>query len=719
MKYYRLCIAILILLSPVSLLALESIPVDTSFDKKTIGLFIEYIEDKDKLLTIDTVIHNKEWSVSNRDSFNFGFTKSVYWFRFAIDNAAAGPVDLFFEISYPLLNYVDFYIPVKGKYKVVRTGNKYPFYEREIEDKNFLFELKEGPGIHTYFFRIDTASSLNFIPELMSQKAYFKRANTQLPVIWMYYGLMFVMLVYNLFIFIASRDRSYILYGLFMSAYILFQMTLNGYSFQYLWPNAMWWACNSLPFFMCLSVATAALFLHSMLETKKFYPVVSKIYRVAIVIGFACAAASLVLEYSMAIKMATLTVGILAFVQFLLVFILLVRKSRPARFVAVGFLFLVIGVLAYVLKTFSLLPEMFFTEWGMQIGSSMVVVFLSLGLADKINVMRKGMKVLLDEQQENEKTARERAGYLEGIVGAATGLTQEFINVSEQLQDITNRFSSLAMEQASTSEEMSATFEELSAAVETIYQSTISQKEEGEKSKQLVDGLNVAQKGLIQESQKVDYTIRNILTSATSTGDSLRQMTDMMNIINAGGAEINKFIAMIDDISDRINLLSLNAAIEAARAGDYGRGFAVVADEIGKLAQATSDNSKEIGKQISKIISDIEAGTRIVTGTKESTDVIFKMVNAIGTGVNAVREMMLKQNEALEMVIREAGVIDTMSKEIVTSTNEQKNSMAHTQKTIDRLSEMAMEMSQSNGLIIDFSKTIHEKALQLDSVIRK
>jgi hypothetical protein len=60
-----------------------------------------------------------------------------------------------------------------------------------------------------------------------------------------------------------------------------------------------------------------------------------------------------------------------------------------------------------------------------------------------------------------------------------------------------------------------------------------------------------------------------------------------------------------------------------------------------------------------------------------------------------------------------------MSKDIVTSTNEQKNSMTVTQKTIDRLAEMAMEISQSNNLIIDFSKTIHEKALQLDSVIRK
>jgi len=234
MKYHRLCAAIVILLSPVSLLALESIPVDGAFEKKTIGTSIEYIEDKDKLLTIDTVKQNKEWSASNRDSFNFGFTKSVYWFRFAIDNTTTGPIDLFFEITYPLLNYVDFYIPVKGKYKVIRTGNKYPFNDRQIVDKNFLFGLKEEPGINTFYFRIETTSSLNFIPELMSQKAYIKRVNTQMPVIWMYYGLMFIMLVYNLFIFLASRDKNYVLYSLFISTYILFQMTLNGYSFQYL-----------------------------------------------------------------------------------------------------------------------------------------------------------------------------------------------------------------------------------------------------------------------------------------------------------------------------------------------------------------------------------------------------------------------------------------------------------------------------------------------------
>jgi methyl-accepting chemotaxis protein len=719
MKQALLAVAALILMGPPSLMALDAIEVNDSFEKKIIGTELEYLEDKTGNLVFDQARLKRNWARSKADSLNFGFTPSVYWFRFSIDNAGTGPMNLFFEISYPLLHYVDFYIPDGKTYRVIKTGNMYPFYHREIEDKNFIFQLKEGPGPHTYYFRIKTKSSVNFIPSLMSQKAYFKKIQTQLPIIWIYYGLMLIMLVYNLFIFIAIRDRSYFLYVAFIASYILMQMTLNGYSFQYLWPNSIWWACNALPFFICTSVALSALFIRDVIEMSRNFKYINRLFLFAITApSVAWAVASLMVEYAIAIRIATALVGILSVVIISGVIITLIRGSRSARFVAFGFGGLVIGILLYVLKTFGFLPEMFITEWGVQIGSSMVIIFLSLSLADRINVMGRDLQKLLIEQQEHEKETKERAEYLEGIVNTATGLSAEFVRVNTQLQEITGKFSNLSMEQAATSEEMSSTFEELLASVETIYQATISQKREGEKSKLLVDDLHGAQKELIEESMKVENTLKKIVNSTTSTGNSLQMMTETMNVINTGGKEINQFIAMIDDISDRINLLSLNAAIEAARAGDYGRGFAVVADEIGKLAQATSDNSKEIARKISKIITDIEAGARIVTDTRESTDVIFKMVNAIGTGINSVRELMLKQNKALEMVISQAGVIDIMSKEVVTSTNEQKNSMAQTQGTIDRLSEMAQEISQSNSLIIDFSKIIHEKAIELDRVIR-
>jgi len=174
---------------------------------------------------------------------------------------------------------------------------------------------------------------------------------------------------------------------------------------------------------------------------------------------------------------------------------------------------------------------------------------------------------------------------------------------------------------------------------------------------------------------------------------------------------------MIDDISDKINLLSLNAAIEAARAGEYGRGFAVVADEIGKLAQATSDNSKSIANRIKGIIVDIGEGNALVGSTKNSTDVIFSMVATIGAGIDAVRELMVKQNEALEMVVKQAKIVDVLSRDVVTSTQEQMNSMVQTMRTIERLAEMASEISNANQRIRDFVLAIGSNSEKLAEVV--
>lgn len=530
---------------------------------------------------------------------------------------------------------------------------------------------------------------------------------------------MIMMIVYNLFIFFAIRDRSYLYLVMFISSYVLFQMTLDGYSFQYLWPNSVTWGSISLPLFICTSQLSVAIFIASLVEmSQKFRFLNGLIMYVIVPITFIGGVLTLFVPYSLAIRGAVVHTSVVSLLVFMTSIYAALRGSRPARFIVGGFLGLVAGIVAYILKTVGVLPPIFLTEWGVQIGSSLVVLALSLALADKINVMRVNLTSLLRKQTENEKVASERARYLEGVVGTTTVISEEFLKVGAQLQDIANRFANLSMDQAAQSEEMSSTFEQISAAVETIHESTTTQSQEGEKARQLVDRLNTMQKGLLEESQRVEVTIKSILDSAAETGSNLKRMTDTIALIGRGGQAINKFSGLIDNISGRINLLSLNAAIEAARAGEYGRGFAVVADEIGKLAAGTADNSRQIGKQMSEIISDIEAGTAIVSGTQESTDVIFRMVSQIGAGMVSVREMMVKQNDALEMVIRESELIETPSKEIATSTNEQRQSIAETQKTIDRLSEMAMEISEANNLIIDFARLIREKAGELNRVIQ-
>lgn len=204
---------------------------------------------------------------------------------------------------------------------------------------------------------------------------------------------------------------------------------------------------------------------------------------------------------------------------------------------------------------------------------------------------------------------------------------------------------------------------------------------------------------------------------ADRTEKNLKKMFDKMMVINEQGKNINQFIEIINDISDRINLLSLNAAIEAARAGEHGRGFAIVAEEIGKLAQATADNSKEISKQITGIIKDITDGTSIVSETKNSTSMVFSMVGSIRTGIDSVGSLLLKQVAALDSVIQQTEMADSLSHKIVTAYKEQNVSMEQTMKTVERLSQMAQEISESNERIIDSTKVLNEKSGELLKLI--
>jgi methyl-accepting chemotaxis protein len=196
-------------------------------------------------------------------------------------------------------------------------------------------------------------------------------------------------------------------------------------------------------------------------------------------------------------------------------------------------------------------------------------------------------------------------------------------------------------------------------------------------------------------------------------------MTSTMRVINQGGAAIKNFVELIHDISDQINLLSLNASIEAARAGDHGRGFAVVADEIGKLATATSDNSKEISSQITKILNDINEGMQRADVTSTSIESIFTVLDAIIGRMDQVESLIASQAGAFEDVIRQGEKINALSGGIAAATVDQMKSMESSARAVERLSEIAEEIAALGKRILAFTETISGKSQELQKLIEE
>lgn len=137
---------------------------------------------------------------------------------------------------------------------------------------------------------------------------------------------------------------------------------------------------------------------------------------------------------------------------------------------------------------------------------------------------------------------------------------------------------------------------------------------------------------------------------AKKSREEINQLTEAMNRITETSKEIENIIAAIEDIASQTNLLSLNASIEAARAGEAGRGFAVVADQIGKLAADSAQSAVTTKELISRCLSEVNTGNRIVENTMDSISTVLANMEAFAGMASGAAEASNAQVEMLKQI---------------------------------------------------------------------
>ncbi|MBF0352864.1 MAG: response regulator [SAR324 cluster bacterium] len=380
--------------------AAEPVRVNEDFVSQSMGKSLDILVDPDHSETIQKFLKfpelTEKFQPSSTDSPGFGFASAAHWVRFSIINTGAHDMELFLENGYPLIDSIELYtLSGYGDVDVRKTGDHYPFYMRDISHRDFIFSLKVPSGKQKdYYMRFKTTGSVNIELNLRSAKGLAEKVSREQLALGIYYGSMIVMIVYNLFVFLTVKDRNYLFYVLYIMGYALLQGIYNGLAFQYLWPEQIWWGNHSFPFFLCFTWFWMLQFSRSFLQSARFTPNLNKISIGLMGLLAVELILSLTLPYELIIRPLVLTALLTSAVILINGILCLFRQYRPARYFMIAWTSLLIGIALTILKNFGLLPHNFVTEYGIQIGSMLEVVLLSLALADRISVIK----------QENDKT---------------------------------------------------------------------------------------------------------------------------------------------------------------------------------------------------------------------------------------------------------------------------------------------------------------------------
>jgi methyl-accepting chemotaxis protein len=203
-----------------------------------------------------------------------------------------------------------------------------------------------------------------------------------------------------------------------------------------------------------------------------------------------------------------------------------------------------------------------------------------------------------------------------------------------------------------------------------------------------------------------------------STSD-IQESMKRIEVIAEGTQSIQEFLSIINDITDKINLLSLNAAIEAARAGEYGRGFAVVADEISKLAEATSHQSVEISKHLQKNIEDVKSGQQYIQKSVQSFNMIIESIRSAQNYLGRMFSIIEKLNSSSFELDERVKQLSEFSIQIGSSSKEQTEITGEIKGRIEKLVGNCNLILAGSNELTELSQKLSRIAVKLEDAVMK
>ncbi|MCH7411173.1 response regulator [Belliella sp. DSM 111904] len=393
---------------------------------------------------------------------NLGFTKENHWLKFSLKNESEKELNLYFETGRPITDLIEFHqINELGEIKSQKNGDLEPFSKKAFNHRKMIFPFSlEANSVYNFYIQYQSDGEVINLPlNIHSSVSLIKSSYLEQFIFGIFYGVLVLAGTIYAFFYFGIREKSFLLYSFYVLSVVLLHLSLDGYFFQFITPEAGWLSRHAVLLGAAFSTLAFGRYIQVYTKVKNFSNWINTAFNylhilVITLILCICFFESLFHLYYPLVNLFGIILLLLIVTTVITSYF---KNSQNDIFFTLGIFFFFVGFFIFILNNFSLISNSFFTENASKFGTGLEIIFLSLSMANRIKILKSEKEKIQDRALEQSIESNEiKSFFLSNIshelrtpLNAVIGLTKSIeestnsVNIKNDLKVI--RYSSLGL----------------------------------------------------------------------------------------------------------------------------------------------------------------------------------------------------------------------------------------------------------------------------------